>query len=239
MNYYGVRFSKDCHPSDLWKTYFTSSYYVTEYRKEHGDPDIVEIRKIFVDDYKRERAIIWETRVLEKIGASTRNDFLNKHNNRAYDHKNPEIEEKRRLSIIKTKNTDEFKKKVSGNNWWSTDKTIYSFVHKDGYTENCTRIELCKKYNLKQDKITLIVNRSEISRKSHRGWMLANTVYKDRSGINKLNFDNTIYVFINDDGTIENCTRHHLYTKYNLQPTKVMLIIQRKRSRHKGWRVHQ
>jgi hypothetical protein len=46
MNYVGVRYAKDCHPSDLFVTYFTSSDYVAEYIKEHGMPDIIEVRKI-------------------------------------------------------------------------------------------------------------------------------------------------------------------------------------------------
>ena len=45
--YYGVRISKNCNPSDLWVTYFTSSKYVAETVKTHGDPDVVQIRKIF------------------------------------------------------------------------------------------------------------------------------------------------------------------------------------------------
>ena len=30
MKYYGVRYSKDCHPAEFWKDYFTTSGYVDE-----------------------------------------------------------------------------------------------------------------------------------------------------------------------------------------------------------------
>ena len=45
--YYGSRTAKGCDPSDLWNTYFTSSKYVSRFRVEFGDPDIIEIDLIF------------------------------------------------------------------------------------------------------------------------------------------------------------------------------------------------
>lgn len=32
--YYGRRTAKNCHPNEFWKTYFTSSKYVKEFRKK-------------------------------------------------------------------------------------------------------------------------------------------------------------------------------------------------------------
>ena len=73
--YYGVRYAQDCHPSDFWNKYFTSSKYVAECREEHGEPDIVQIRKTFD---LREQAIDWETKVLNRMKVIHREDFLNK-----------------------------------------------------------------------------------------------------------------------------------------------------------------
>lgn len=73
--YYGVRYSKICHPNDLWVTYFTSSKYVKEFRQEHGEPDIIEIRKTFNSN---QSAIIWEEKVLRKIIKSNTDKWLNK-----------------------------------------------------------------------------------------------------------------------------------------------------------------
>ena len=39
--------TKIANPSNLWKTYFTSSKYVKQYREKYGEPDIIEIRKVF------------------------------------------------------------------------------------------------------------------------------------------------------------------------------------------------
>ena len=39
VGYVGCRYSKDCTPDDLWKTYFTSSESVKKYRQKHGEPD--------------------------------------------------------------------------------------------------------------------------------------------------------------------------------------------------------
>ena len=46
--YYGVQYSKNCNPTNLWKTYFTSSEYVSSLIKEYGkDSFSYEIRKTF------------------------------------------------------------------------------------------------------------------------------------------------------------------------------------------------
>ena len=73
--YYGVRYSKKCHPSDLWVNYFTSSKYVDEFRKKNGEPDIIQIRKIFTNG---EQAIKWEEKVLKKLKVLNENKWINK-----------------------------------------------------------------------------------------------------------------------------------------------------------------
>lgn len=63
--YYGVRYANKCNPSDLWRTYFTSSRIIKELLEKEGPSAFsVEIRKIF---NTREEAIIWENRVLKRI----------------------------------------------------------------------------------------------------------------------------------------------------------------------------
>lgn len=78
--YYGVRYAKDCHPSDLWSSYFTSSNRVKDFREEYGEPDIVQVRKTFDN---KEKAIDWEYCVLRRMRVSKRNDFLNINSNPA------------------------------------------------------------------------------------------------------------------------------------------------------------
>lgn len=43
--YYGVRTAKNCHPGDLWTTYFTSSKYVKQFITQYGEPDIILNKK--------------------------------------------------------------------------------------------------------------------------------------------------------------------------------------------------
>jgi len=73
--YYGVRYSKYCSPSDLWKTYFTSSKHVRACVLKCGNPNIIQIRKTFccVDD-----AINWEKTVLKRMRVLEDDRFLNK-----------------------------------------------------------------------------------------------------------------------------------------------------------------
>ena len=82
--YYGRRTAKNCHPSDLWRTYFTSSTYVSDFVKEHGNPDIIEIRKIFDSSESVQSRITqcnnWEEKLLAKVNAAINPLFLNRSN---------------------------------------------------------------------------------------------------------------------------------------------------------------
>lgn len=72
--YYGVRYGKNAYPDTLWKTYFTSSKTVHTMRIEHGEPDIIQIRKIFKNV---ESARIWEFKVLRRLNAIANVKMLN------------------------------------------------------------------------------------------------------------------------------------------------------------------
>ena len=72
--YYGVRYAKGCNPSDFWVKYFTSSKNVKLYRKIHGDPDIIQIRKTFDNPIS---AILWEQKVLQKLNVVQKDEWLN------------------------------------------------------------------------------------------------------------------------------------------------------------------
>jgi hypothetical protein len=72
--YYGSRYGKGCHPSDLWKKYFTSSKEVAKKRLELGEPDLVQVRRTFETP---QQAMFWEKRVLRRMKTHRREDFLN------------------------------------------------------------------------------------------------------------------------------------------------------------------
>jgi hypothetical protein len=76
--YYGSRYSKNCHPDDLWKKYFTSSKDIKFYIKKYGKNSFeYQIRKTFNNIFKCQE---WEFKVLKRINAVERDDFLNKSN---------------------------------------------------------------------------------------------------------------------------------------------------------------
>jgi len=76
--YYGVRYASGCNPDDLWKSYFTSSKYVKQFVQKFGDPDIIKIRKVFDN---KNKARLWEEKVLRRIKAVSNTKFLNKSDN--------------------------------------------------------------------------------------------------------------------------------------------------------------
>jgi hypothetical protein len=79
--YYGVRYAKNCSTEDLWNTYFTSSKHVAEFRKAHGDPDVIQIRKIFNN---RNDAIKYEQKIIYRAKLHLNERYLNKGAQRAF-----------------------------------------------------------------------------------------------------------------------------------------------------------
>jgi hypothetical protein len=73
--YYGVRFSKKCHPDDLFKSYFTSSLEVKRMIEKHGSPDIIQIRKTFKSALEARK---WEHKVLRRMKVVESIKWLNK-----------------------------------------------------------------------------------------------------------------------------------------------------------------
>ena len=73
--YYGVRYANHCNPKDLWVFYFTSSTYVKRIRNLYGEPDVIQVRKVFKDDIS---ARTWEYKVLKRLNVEKKNKWLNK-----------------------------------------------------------------------------------------------------------------------------------------------------------------
>lgn len=71
---------KGCHPNEFWIKYFTSSCEVRNFRKIHGEPDIIEIRKTFYGKNKTTNCTKHETIVLRRIQAVRKLNWLNKGN---------------------------------------------------------------------------------------------------------------------------------------------------------------
>ena len=79
--YYGRRTAKNCNPSEFWVNYFTSSKYVEEFRKQFGEPDIIQIRKTFSDP---ELCCIWEEKVIDRLKIVKNPSWLNRSNSGRY-----------------------------------------------------------------------------------------------------------------------------------------------------------
>lgn len=78
VKYYGVRYAKNCHPSDLGATYFSSSKIVKELMsKESKDNFLFEVRKIFSS---KEKAVEWEYKFLTRIDAARSSLWFNRYN---------------------------------------------------------------------------------------------------------------------------------------------------------------
>lgn len=94
--YIGSRWAEGCAPSDLWKSYFTSSKYVRAFRKKHGEPDIIEVGRVFES---KKAAIEHEAFLLKINRAKERECFLNKSDGCVFDPADPEIRERIREAL--------------------------------------------------------------------------------------------------------------------------------------------
>lgn len=74
--YYGAKYGKDANPDTFWVDYFTSSRYVKNFRKLHGEPDVIQIRKTFKDNPLKCRK--YEHTVLRRMCVDKNDRFLNK-----------------------------------------------------------------------------------------------------------------------------------------------------------------
>lgn len=72
--YYGVRVKNGTTPADLWTVYFTSSKIVKAVRSEHGEPDIIQVRKTFNNKHD---ALQWEHKVLRRLNVKKHPMWLN------------------------------------------------------------------------------------------------------------------------------------------------------------------
>lgn len=75
--YIGSEYSstnKIANPQNIWKTYFTSSERVKSFHKEHGNPNLISIRKIFKT---AEEAICYERKLLKRFIPNSKKKFLN------------------------------------------------------------------------------------------------------------------------------------------------------------------
>lgn len=81
MKYYGVRFAKNCSPSDIGVTYFSSSGVVKKMILDEGVENFsFEVRKIFST---KEDALKWENKFLTRINAVDNDKWLNMSNGHA------------------------------------------------------------------------------------------------------------------------------------------------------------
>jgi hypothetical protein len=157
--YYGVRYSKKCNPNDLWNTYFTSSKHVRQFRKEFGEPDVIEVRHTFTS---KESAVLWEERVLKKMNARSNEKWLNKNDASA-----PPVMTGEDHPLYGVGHTEEAKRKVSISNKGKTKGIPKSEEHKRKISEArkrnwATNSELKKRMSE--------MNKGNTYGKAHKGW---------------------------------------------------------------------
>jgi len=122
--YYGVRYAQGCHPSDLWVSYFTSSKHVSLFREEHGEPDVIQVRRLFKT---AQDAVLWEDKVLRRTDAIYNDCWINRSNAGHWDttlsNPNP-LAGKTYEEVYGEKGLRWLERKRQGNiDWWDSAKS--------------------------------------------------------------------------------------------------------------------
>ncbi len=133
VRYYGVRFAQDCDPKELWHTYFTSSQHVAEFCHRHGDPDVIQIRKIFSS---AQSAQLWEHRVLRRLKVTQNDRWLNRTDNRSIaaqpgdlnPARRPEVRAKIRAGVLRWYETND--NPNLGKTWTQEEKQAWGEMRK-------------------------------------------------------------------------------------------------------------
>jgi hypothetical protein len=117
--------------------------------------------------------------------------------------------------------------------------TKYKFCHVDGRTEECSILEMSQKHNLLRSSVAHLVRKPE--GKHHvKGWsvnipiqsMHRSDLYTGPGGPN---YDQTVYIFMYKNGTLERCTKYELFTKYSLSRNGIYDICSGKQHSSQGW----
>jgi hypothetical protein len=151
--YYGARYAKKCHPTDLWVKYFTSSKFVKYFTLKHGPPDIIQIRKIFTNG---KDCLIWEQKVLARIDAAKNKNFLNAKNCTT-------------KTIIDKPNSGSFK---PGSTSWAKGKNFHDLYTDDERKRMFGRIFTQDEKQKLSDKLKITHNKPEIKNKQKQNTIL-------------------------------------------------------------------
>ncbi len=181
--YYGARYGRKSDPNQLWKTYFTSSQYVKACRLLYGEPDVVEIRKVFDVSLEAKR---WETKVLIRLGAVESERWLNKTVSNGYPINRTGVSTRG----SGWKHTEETKKKIGNSNRGKKipcsaarkeklrqykGKMVHNYKMTEYTFTNGVEVftgtmsEFCEKYNLFKSNVCHMISGKN---KSVRGWVL-------------------------------------------------------------------
>lgn len=106
VKYYGARYSKKCDPSELGKSYFSSSKTLKRLIQEEGLSNFqFKVRRIFKT---AEETLRWETKFLTRINAAESPMWFNKTNGAAGGHNRPgyKLSEQSKQNMRKPKSPD-------------------------------------------------------------------------------------------------------------------------------------
>ena len=168
QHYYGVRYARDCHPDDLWVSYFTSSVYIKRIISQYGVDDFTtEVRKIFED---ANSAVKWENEVLKRLNVLHNTNWLNKNYMGVFLTNGPVSQQTRnkirkaRGGSTQSKSTKHKKSVALKGNKNNQHKSIhlmqqYVVIHPCGFIEKITGLnKFCREHNISASAMCNIAN---------------------------------------------------------------------------------
>ena len=248
--YYGVRYAENCHPDEFWKDngYKTSSGYVEEFVKLHGDPDIIEIRKVFTCDDRNNKSVLWERRVLTKLNAASHPNYLNKHNgNGQASMSDPDVRKAHKAKMntpeVKQRCRESSNAEVKKKNWADPEirnsriagikKSLADPVIKKKQSDAITNAVNTPEAKLKKQN-SLIESWKDPEIRNRRIVSLNKPETKEKMMGER---NTTVYSFTHTTGIIEVCSQYELRTKYNLNSGNLGSVVFGRKKSCGGWRL--
>lgn len=238
--YYGSEYgskTKIANPANLWVTYFTSSKEVASMRALHGEPDIIEIRRVFNN---RAATTMWEHKVLKRVKAPQNDKWLNQTDNKAIVNSietQKIIASKISAKLKGRKKSDEHIQKIKDTK--RNNPRVFTSEERKAIgirSSNVSKVTRAKKSKTMSGLVWVNDGKQSFRVKEEDSF-----TYNPGRLYTPKHANKDIVTFIHKEGYIFTGTRHQLkkaYPHHNINLSELGLMIRGKYQNHRGWSIN-
>lgn len=235
--YYGSEYgskTKIANPDNLWVTYFTSSKEIARMRVQYGEPDIIEVRKVFND---RASTTLWEHKVLKRLNATQADKWVNKTDNKAI------VNSIETQKIIASKISAKLKGRTKSKEHIEKIKNTKRnnprvFTDEEKKAIGIRSSNISKETRAKKSKTMSSLIWVNDGKQSFRVKEEYSYLYNQGRLYTPKHANNDVLTYTHKEGYIFTGTRYQLkkaYPHHNINLSELGLMIRGKYQNHRGW----